>query len=217
MSNYIRKLIETGENQQLDFKFEINDSRKIARTLVAFSNTNGGTILIGVKDNGKIAGIRTDEEFYMIEAAAHLYCRPPVEFKAQQWEIDKRIVLEVSVPRSKTIPHLARTEENKWLAYIRKKDENLLANSVMMKVWKRKNRMYGTFLTYSENEKWILNCLSNQPHITLSGFCRATGLTKNKAEIILVNLIMMGVIEIDFDESNFIYKLKQIESHFGFQ
>jgi predicted HTH transcriptional regulator len=59
LSSYIINLIKAGEHQQLDFKFEISDSRKIAKTLVAFSNTDGGTLLIGVKDNGKISGVRS--------------------------------------------------------------------------------------------------------------------------------------------------------------
>jgi predicted HTH transcriptional regulator len=207
VSNYILKLIEGGENQQLDFKFEINDSRKIARTLVAFSNTDGGTILIGVKDNGKIAGIRTDEEYHMIEAAAQMYCKPVIEFRARQWEIDNRVILEISVPKSEIPPHYALSKENKWLAYIRKRDENILANSVMIKMWKRNNRKYGTFLSYRENEKWLLEYLAKHSHISISGFCRATGLSKHRAEIILVNLIIMGIIEIDFEDTNFIYRL----------
>ena len=32
----IEALIEQGEHQQLDFKFEVSDSKKIARTLSAF-------------------------------------------------------------------------------------------------------------------------------------------------------------------------------------
>lgn len=63
-------LIAQGEHQQQDFKFEVSDSKKIARTLSAFANTDGGRLLIGVKDNGKISGIRGDEEYYMIEAAS---------------------------------------------------------------------------------------------------------------------------------------------------
>ena len=39
---YIRTLIAQGEHQQLDFKFEINDARKIARTRVASSRTENG-------------------------------------------------------------------------------------------------------------------------------------------------------------------------------
>lgn len=73
----IEELIAQGECQQLDFKFEVSDSKKIARTLSAFANTDGGRLLIGVKDNGSISGIRSEEEYYMIEAASEMYCRPP--------------------------------------------------------------------------------------------------------------------------------------------
>src|SRR5664280_1693554 len=89
-NSYIRNLIQSGENQQLDFKFEISDSRKIARTLVAFSNTDGGTLLIGVKDNGKIAGVRTDEEFYMVQAAADMYCKPEITFVSKRWVVEDK-------------------------------------------------------------------------------------------------------------------------------
>ena len=51
----LHHLIAQGEHQQQDFKYEISDVRKIARTLSAFANTDGGRLLIGVKDNGKIA------------------------------------------------------------------------------------------------------------------------------------------------------------------
>jgi predicted HTH transcriptional regulator len=57
LNTYIKNLIKQGEHQQLDFKFEITDSKKIARSLVAFANTDGGKLLIGVKDNGAIAGV----------------------------------------------------------------------------------------------------------------------------------------------------------------
>ncbi len=43
MGSYIKDLIAEGEHQRLDFKFEISDSKKIARTLAAFANTNGGS------------------------------------------------------------------------------------------------------------------------------------------------------------------------------
>ena len=79
-NEYIYGLIGEGEHTQQDFKFEISDARKIAKSLSAFSNTIGGRLLIGVKDNGRIAGIRSDEEIYMIEAAAQVYCEPQVEF-----------------------------------------------------------------------------------------------------------------------------------------
>ena len=83
MPDYIKRLIAEGEHQMLDFKFEVSDFRKIARTLVAFSNTDGGRLLVGVKDNGTIAGVRSEEEYFMIEGAARIYCKPEVHFKVK--------------------------------------------------------------------------------------------------------------------------------------
>ena len=94
---YLQQLIAEGEHQQQDFKFEISDARKIARSLSAFSNTDGGRLLIGVKDNGRIAGVRSEEEIYMIEAAAKLYCRPNVEISVQTYEVDGKTVLVANI------------------------------------------------------------------------------------------------------------------------
>ena len=98
-TDYIHALIAEGEHQQQDFKFEISDARKIAKTLSAFANTNGGRLLIGVKDNGKIAGVRSEEEKYMIEAAAQLYCVPEVEYSyaklLQKSEMRKNMVMDL--------------------------------------------------------------------------------------------------------------------------
>ena len=77
-TQYIQQLVAEGEHIHQDFKFEISDARKIARSLSAFANTEGGRLLVGIKDNGKIAGIRSEEEIYMIEAAAEMYCQPPM-------------------------------------------------------------------------------------------------------------------------------------------
>ena len=96
-TDYIHALIAEGEHQQQDFKFEISDARKIAKTLSAFANTDGGRLLIGVKDNGKIAGVRSEEEKYMIEAAAQLYCIPEVEYTMQTYIVEGRQVLVVTI------------------------------------------------------------------------------------------------------------------------
>ena len=101
----IKTLITQGEHQQLDFKFEISDAARIARSLVAFANTDGGKLLIGVKDNGVIRGIRSDEEKYMLENAAQNYCQPEVAFSAKEWEIDEKVILEVDIPFSKKHIH----------------------------------------------------------------------------------------------------------------
>jgi len=132
---YLRSLIGEGEHQELDFKFEINDARKIARTLSAFSNTDGGRLLIGVKDNGRIRGVQSEEEFYMVESAASLYCKPEVKFKSRIHSIEGKNVLEIYIPPVVKKPVYARDEENRWMAYIRVTDQNILASIIQLEVW----------------------------------------------------------------------------------
>lgn len=207
MSRYIRELIGQGEHQQLDFKFEINDARKIARTLSAFANTDGGKLLIGVKDNGKIAGVRSDEEYHMIEAAAQLYCRPSPDFQVQRWTIQGKTILEVDIPKAGRKPCLAKDENERWLAYLRVDDQNLLANRVLMKVWQKEKRKKGILLEYSEAEKLLLDYLKSNESITISKYCRLAKLRLSQAEEILSKLIVLDVIRIRITEKGSSYSL----------
>lgn len=110
-TQYIRQLVSEGEHCHQDFKFEISDARKIARSLSAFANTEGGRLLVGVKDNGKIAGIRSEEEIYMIEAAATMYCCPKVEIETRTYLVEGKSVLEVSIGEMAVKPVYALDEK----------------------------------------------------------------------------------------------------------
>ncbi len=212
LDSYIKNLIRSGEHQQLDFKFEISDSRKIAKTLVAFSNTDGGTLLIGVKDNGKIAGVRSEEEFYMVQAAAGMYCKPEILFESKRWLVEGKTVLEVIIPKGADYPYFAQTEPNKWLAYIRVKDENILATAVHMKVWRNKTHNSGILMEYSGKVKKLMEYLEINPSISISKFCRTAFLPKSAAENILADLIYFGLIEAVYQDNRFVYRLKSRNS-----
>jgi len=209
MVHYIEKLIREGEHQQQDFKFCITDSRKIAKSLSAFANTNGGKLLIGVKDNGKIAGVQSDEEFYMIKAAAEMYCRPKVFFESKIWTIEGKNVLEISISPSSQMPHHAQNEHGKWLAYIRKNDENHLVNKILLEVWKKKSKPTGTYLEYTDIERRLMEYLNSNKEISQNQFCKLVKISRYKAERILVKLICWNVIAMDFTENSTKYKIKQ--------
>jgi predicted HTH transcriptional regulator len=208
MGNYIKDLIAKGENQQLDFKFEISDSRKLARTLVAFANTDGGKLLVGVKDNGSIAGVRSEEEYYMVEAAARMYCKPPVNFVCNRWTVDGKTVLEVTVTRSYQIPHSASDSNGRNLVYIRVNDQNLLANNVLLQVWKNKEKEKPVALRYTESERILLEYLSEHPRISLNKFSKLARISRRNAEQILITLVSLDVISMQFTEKDVFYSRK---------
>lgn len=200
LSQYIKNLIAQGENQQLDFKYEISDSRKIARTFSAFANTDGGILLIGVKDNGKIKGIRTDEEIYMIESAADIYCKPKVKYSIEEWHIDRMTILEVKIPKSKTRPHFAKGKNDQWQAFIRINDENFLADYIQIKTWENKSKKKGAFIKYKKEEELLLKYLKENKEITLNRIINLLKIKKSIAQKILINLVTVGIIKIQYSE-----------------
>ena len=196
-SEYIRFLIAQGEHVHQDFKFEISDARKIAKTLSAFANTEGGRLLIGVKDNGKIAGVRSDEEQYMIEAAAHLYCIPPVECKMQVYEVEGRSVLVASVDESTCKPVYAKDENGRKLAYVRMADENILATPVH------------ELMKFTEREQLLLRLMEENESLSLGRYCRLAHVSRRTAEHLLAKLVRYDIVEPVFEDHKFHFRLKR--------
>jgi predicted HTH transcriptional regulator len=211
MDHFLKKLIEEGENQQLDFKYCVSDSRKIARTLSAFANSDGGKILIGVRDNGSIAGIKSDEEIYMVDTAAHLFCRPEITYTIKQHLTGGKTILEVEVIRGNKRPYQVKDENGKWLSYFRHLDQNLVANKVLLQVWRKEEKKSGVLVKFSKVENSLLDYLEKNGSITLSKFRKITGISSYKAESILANLLIFKVLIMNASEKGFSYELNPDE------
>ncbi|MEP6948287.1 MAG: ATP-binding protein [Ginsengibacter sp.] len=55
-------IIDSGETSSVQFKQNVHNEQSIAQEMVAFANTKGGTILIGVDDKTwKIEGLTADD------------------------------------------------------------------------------------------------------------------------------------------------------------
>ena len=207
MSNYIQKLIKEGEHQMLDFKFEISDSKKIARTLVAFANTDGGRLLIGVKDNGNISGIRSEEEKYMIQTAAESFCQPEVKFEAKEWNVNGKTVLEVIVPKSNYHKHRAPDHNDSYKVYTRVKDQNILADAILLKIWKYQNNKQNIRVTFCDAEMFLLKYLNENEKITIKEFVQKAEINRREAERILVNFTLINMIKYEITEKELIFTL----------
>ena len=202
----LHRLIAQGEHQQQDFKYEISDARKIARTLSAFANTDGGRLLIGVKDNGKIAGVRSDEEIYMVEAAAALYCIPPVQCHMTTHRIDGRGVVIAEVRPVDKRPVRAQLDDGKLCAFMRIADENIVASPVQMALWREANDEEGTLLPFTPRERALLQMLSEaQGPMTLNRFARLGRLPRHRAVRLLAQFIRFGLAEQQFIGHTFVY------------
>lgn len=207
----IEQLIREGEHQTLDFKYQVNDARKIARSLVSFANTDGGRLLIGVKDNGKIAGIQSEEEIYMMETAAHLYTEPEVPFTPIIWEIDEKTIVEVVIAPSKLRPHFVKEADGKRKAYFRQNDEVLEANGVMQRLWSMDRKRAGERVSFSKSVSKLLHRMQRKGPVGFGFVRKVLRLSPAETEQVLANLIQWEVIEMKPGEHGYRFHIVRDE------
>ena len=208
----IKKLIVEGEHQQQDFKLRIEDQRKIARTMVAFANTDGGRLLIGVKDNGKISGINPEEEFHMIQGAAQMYCKPSMEFESRIWQEEMKLVLEVKIEPHSNHIFQAQDEEGNWKFYIRRKDQTLVANKIVQKVWKLEQNALIKPTVFGEKELTVLKLIQEFQPLTLSKIYRKSEVNKSTIDQIVSLLVHWKMIKMNFNDDDVKYEIDEKQS-----
>lgn len=195
-----------GEGVSLDFKNRITSCEKIAKTMVSFANNKGGRLLIGVADDGTIKGVKSeDEERYMINRAAHFFTRPALEPAFEEIYFDDKLVLMVEIGQSDTKPHYALGDDGKWWVYIRVKDKSVLASKIVVDVLKRSDRNEGVLIEYSSKEKALLEYLEQHERITVKQYCELLNLSRRRAQRIMVNLVLSGVIRVHTTEKEEFY------------
>ena len=202
---YLQSLIEEGEHQQQDFKYRVDDPCKLAKSVSAFANTDGGRLLIGVRDDGFIAGVRKEGEIYVMHQAAYKYCQPEASVRFDTYHAEGRTVVIATVPPSDKKPICAQDEDGRMKAYIRIKDENIVASPVLFALWRESQKPQGALLTFDEEIRGLLDVMQGQ--LTLKQIVRQSKLPRHKVITLLAHLIRFGTVRWDYVEKEFVFGL----------
>ena len=210
---YISELVARGEDETQDFKLTVNDARKIARTVSAFANNAGGHLLIGVKDNGTIAGIRSEEDIFVVEQAAQCYCEPPqpVDFAAYRaGDADSdhpgakaSVVIRAYISPAGTRPVTVIEADGKRQAYFRVADENIAAHPLMARAWRREADSSGCRI-YSVGDAGIHGSIIEAVGggaDTPSAIALAIHASQRSANDAIVDILVAGALRFVYDGS----------------
>jgi len=201
---YLQSLINEGEHQQQDFKYRVSDALKLAKSVSAFANTDGGRLLIGIRDDGNMSGVRDEEEIYMMYQAAYRYCRPEASIKFDTYHVDGRTIVVATIPPSDRRPICVVGDEGKPRAYIRIADENIVASPVHMAIWREMQNPQGSILTYTDAVRKILDVLQNQ-ELSLNLIVRRSRIPRPRVITLLARLIRFRVVQWEYRNQQFLF------------
>ena len=206
----LKHLVRHGEGQRLEFKMKVKFPEKIIKELVAFANSDGGHLFVGVSDEGHIEGSKfVEEDQFLLEKAINQYCFPAFTYNVYRITLENgRSVLVYHVFESVDKPHFVQLETDpNPVCYVRVKDRTVKASKEMKQILRRENDAGLTF-AYGDAEKWLMAYLRENEVITLSEFALKSDLPLWLASRKLVLLVLGRVLRIEPGEQHDMYYLR---------
>lgn len=205
----LKRAVSGGEGLHIEFKRKLPEWEKLIREVVAFANTEGGKVFIGVNDDGQIFGVKDPREIEeAIEINLNQYTNPPISYRIESIPLTfKRSVVCIHVRSSSQKPHraLAQPGDNRGMALIRIKDESCTASLEMFELLKYEGKERNTRVEFGDKEKVLMEYLDKNKFITLKTFREIAKLSKQIASRTLVHLVKANVLRIQprVDEDRF--------------
>ena len=210
----LQTLLEEGEGFQLEFKRKVSSPAKIARALVAFANTKGGTILFGVDDDKTIVGVESEKtEAEMIEIAGKVHCEPPIEPAIEIVSYRGMDVIVVTVDESAEKPHRlvdqeSESDDSESKVLIRVKDKTVVASKEVVKILQSESPDSPPMrISIGETERRLLDYLNGNERITVKQLGKLVNISDRRASRLLIQLVRAGVLRIHTQEKEEFYTL----------
>jgi ATP-dependent DNA helicase RecG len=118
----ILEQIQKGENKTIEFKEALPKNENIAKTVIAFSNTCGGKLIIGVNDELMVVGVDDALIFEMQDKIASIIadnCSPGIIPEIYNVNIEGKVVMIVEVVRGNLKPYFLKSQGKADGTYIR--------------------------------------------------------------------------------------------------
>ncbi|HZB13284.1 MAG TPA: ATP-binding protein [Chryseolinea sp.] len=205
----LKFLISQGEGATLEFKRKATFPEKIIREMIAFANTKGGILLIGIGDDGSLAGLKYPEEELHVMTEALKKVTPYLQHNITLVPIaQSRTVIQYEIPESKRKPHYLVDEGNIKASFVRVDDKSIKASRELREIVKREQRMKDIRFHFGEHEKFLMQYLDEKKVITLKEFIALSGLKRLYASRKLILLVLANVLKIIPHEKGDLYVVR---------
>ena len=196
----IKRLIYRGEGDQVEFKHKVSHPEKVIREVVAFANAQGGHLIIGVDDDGRISGLKyADDNHFLLNKAIEELCRPAIAFTSEILPIsEKRSIIHYHIQEGEEKPYYAflNKKHRYGKAFVRVEDRSVQASPEIRKILKLTQRSNGAHIAYGNHERALFNYLKDHDDITINRYREATGLEQKEASELFIRLVLANLLKI---------------------
>lgn len=203
----LKHLVKQGESAHVEFKLKNNHPEKILREMVAFANTDGGILLVGVRDDREIVGLKFGEEDdFVLQKYIHSHITPPLPYQNERYILpNEREVLIYRIPSSPDKPHMVQFETEPK-AYIRVADRSIQASKEMREILKARRKNIQVKFHYGDKEQKLMAYLGHYPTITREKFMEIAQINRKMASATLVRLVLANVLTIEPAETEDLFR-----------
>jgi predicted HTH transcriptional regulator len=194
MTEPLADFLARGEGPTLEFKRRLDAPGKISKTLAAFANTAGGTLVVGVNDDGTLRGVANETtQTELLDEAARFWVEPPLALRYETVYAAGRKILLARVPESEEKPHRAKNQRGTWEWYVRVGAESVPAGK-QMATWLERGTETDAKLLESPNVKQLFRYLRQHGRVTPKQFAKLVNRSEQFAEKLLRELARQGVL-----------------------
>ena len=198
----LSQLVTLGEGQHLEFKKRVPGPERIAKEVIAFANTGGGRLLLGIDDDGTVAGVKdAAEEEYALQQALLAHSHPPVLIQSERIPITKkRDVIIVRVPASDHKPHfLVDPQNGERTAYVRVEDMSVEASREAVHLMRARREEVDVLFEFGEKEQILMRYLDSYGRISVARYATLAGISPQEASNTLVVLAEANILQLHSD------------------
>ena len=204
----LKKLVAQGEGPFLEFKRKAAYPEKIVREMIAFANTRGGTLLLGVGDDRTLPGLKYPEDESLVIDQALRKCKPPLPVTEIFIPIgNARTIIKYEIAESDRKPHYITSGNSGKESFVRVNDQTIRASREVTEIVQRARKKKDIRFYYGEHERFLMQYLDTNPTITLKKFIELSGLEPFYASRKLVLLVLADVLNITPHEKGDLYSL----------
>ncbi len=206
----VKSMIRAGESDSVEFKKRINHPEKVAREIVAFANTSGGHLFVGVEDNGHIEGLKhPEDDIFVLNRILDEKCKPKIRYSVETYPLpEKRTLVAYVIPESKRKPHYLNVNGGLGKAFIRISDKSIQASREVREILKRRRKRKDLGFTLGDKEQELFKYLGEHGFINLEDTAKLLKIPIVSASKKLVLLVLVNVLEIKPGEKEDLFYMK---------